>query len=160
MSDVAKALRFGIKDFLGAKPIEDHGHLSSAIANTLTDSFGQPSDQRDFCQWFCGWWRRDPGRPRVTLAPELLAGQTQAQQEICCTRCYQTKTHKTRPAALQLPFVANQRKWCRLYLIMYGRWMGSLLSTLSIQRLRKWWLCDYLVSESLFHDYLKEIERF
>ncbi|MFV8462467.1 response regulator [Vibrio campbellii] len=53
MSDVAKALRFGIKDFL-AKPLEDHGHLSSAIANTLTDSFDNLSDQRDFSsQWFC-----------------------------------------------------------------------------------------------------------
>ncbi|MFA0502725.1 response regulator, partial [Vibrio sp. 10N.222.46.A1] len=30
MSDVAKALRFGIKDFL-VKPLEDHGHLGSAI---------------------------------------------------------------------------------------------------------------------------------
>ncbi|MEZ8643839.1 response regulator [Vibrio cyclitrophicus] len=52
MSDVAKALRFGIKDFL-AKPLEDHAHLGSAIANTLKDSFDNISDQRDFSsQWF------------------------------------------------------------------------------------------------------------
>ncbi|MBW3696434.1 response regulator [Vibrio sp. T187] len=53
MSDVAKALRFGIKDFL-PKPIENHGHLSSAIENTLKDSFDHLTDQRDFSsQWFC-----------------------------------------------------------------------------------------------------------
>jgi CheY-like chemotaxis protein len=53
MSDVAKALRFGIKDFL-VKPLVDHGYLGSAIANTLKDSFDQISDQRDFAsQWFC-----------------------------------------------------------------------------------------------------------
>ncbi|MDN3613448.1 MAG: response regulator [Vibrio gallaecicus] len=53
MSDVAKALRFGIKDFL-PKPIENHQHLASAIENTLKDSFDHLSDQRDFSsQWFC-----------------------------------------------------------------------------------------------------------
>jgi len=53
MSDVAKALRFGIKDFL-PKPIENHSFLSSAIENTLKDSFDHLTDQRDFSsQWFC-----------------------------------------------------------------------------------------------------------
>ncbi|WP_299693980.1 response regulator [uncultured Vibrio sp.] len=52
MSDVARALKFGIKDFL-MKPV-DHRHLGSAIANTLVDSFDNVSDQRDFSsQWFC-----------------------------------------------------------------------------------------------------------
>ncbi len=52
MSDVAKALRFGIKDFL-PKPISNHQHLASAIENTLDDSDNHLSDQRDFSsQWF------------------------------------------------------------------------------------------------------------
>ncbi|MCW8333008.1 response regulator [Vibrio sp. SCSIO 43135] len=52
MSDVAKALRYGIKDFL-PKPIGDHQNLSDAIENTLDDSFDHMSDQRDFStQWF------------------------------------------------------------------------------------------------------------
>ncbi len=52
ISDVAKALRFGIKDFL-PKPISNHHHLTSSIASTLDDTFDHLSDQRDFStQWF------------------------------------------------------------------------------------------------------------
>lgn len=52
ISDVAKALRFGIKDFL-PKPISNHAHLASAIENTLDDSDNHLADQRDFSsQWF------------------------------------------------------------------------------------------------------------
>lgn len=52
MSDVAKALRFGIKDFL-TKPIGNYKHLSQAIENTLEDSDAHFSEQRDFSsQWF------------------------------------------------------------------------------------------------------------
>lgn len=52
ISDVAKALRYGIKDFL-AKPISNHQHLACAIENTLDDSDNHLSDQRDFSsQWF------------------------------------------------------------------------------------------------------------
>lgn len=52
MSDVAKALRYGIKDFL-PKPITNHEHLTSAIETTLFDSDNHLSDQRDFSsQWF------------------------------------------------------------------------------------------------------------
>tara|TARA_Y100001956_G_scaffold75731_1_gene84001 strand:- start:3126 stop:4226 length:1101 start_codon:yes stop_codon:yes gene_type:complete len=52
MSDVAKALRYGIKDFL-PKPIGNYEHLVCAIENTLDDSDNHLSDQRDFAsQWF------------------------------------------------------------------------------------------------------------
>lgn len=52
IADVAKALRFGIKDFL-PKPISNHEHLANAIENTLDDSDNHLSDQRDFSsQWF------------------------------------------------------------------------------------------------------------
>ncbi|YCO04561.1 response regulator [Vibrio sp. VNB-15] len=52
MSDVAKALRFGIKDFL-PKPIGNYKHLSQAIDNTLEESDCHYSDLRDFSsQWF------------------------------------------------------------------------------------------------------------
>ena len=52
MSDVAKALRFGIKDFL-PKPIGNYQHLSQAIDNTLEESDCHYSDHRDFSsQWF------------------------------------------------------------------------------------------------------------
>ncbi|EEZ87343.1 conserved hypothetical protein [Vibrio harveyi 1DA3] len=52
MSDVAKALRFGIKDFL-PKPIGNYKHLSQAIDNTLEEADCHYSDHRDFSsQWF------------------------------------------------------------------------------------------------------------
>lgn len=52
MSEVAKALRFGIKDFL-PKPIRDHEHLYGAIENTLADSSRHQTDQRDLAnQWY------------------------------------------------------------------------------------------------------------
>lgn len=52
MSDVAKALRFGIKDFL-TKPITTPTHLTSAIYNILQDEQKYPSKSRDFSsQWF------------------------------------------------------------------------------------------------------------
>ncbi|WP_413284830.1 response regulator [Vibrio sp. MA40-2] len=52
MSDVARALRFGIKDFL-TKPISVPNHLLSAISNILDDACGQTSTRRDFSsQWF------------------------------------------------------------------------------------------------------------
>ncbi len=52
MSEVAKALRFGIKDFL-PKPIENYRHLLSAVDNTLEDSTSLLQGQRDFsAQWF------------------------------------------------------------------------------------------------------------
>jgi CheY-like chemotaxis protein len=52
MSDVAKALKFGIKDFL-SKPISDYANLGAAMVNVLSDTRCPVSDQRDFAsQWF------------------------------------------------------------------------------------------------------------
>ncbi len=52
MSDVASALKYGIKDFL-PKPINNHKHLMCAIENTLEDSDSHVGDLRDFSsQWF------------------------------------------------------------------------------------------------------------
>ncbi|WP_105903115.1 response regulator [Vibrio gangliei] len=52
MGDVAKVLRFGIKDFL-TKPITELEHFTSAIKTTLAESHDNPSVVRDFSsQWF------------------------------------------------------------------------------------------------------------
>jgi CheY-like chemotaxis protein len=52
MSDVAHALRFGIKDFL-TKPITSPGYLTSAIANVLEEEERACGESRDFSsQWF------------------------------------------------------------------------------------------------------------
>lgn len=52
MSDVAQALKFGIKDFL-SKPISNFGNLGKAIESTLHDAENYLCDQRDFSsQWF------------------------------------------------------------------------------------------------------------
>ena len=51
MSDVARALRFGIKDFL-TKPISVPKHLTSAISNILKDERKHSQQSRDFAsQW-------------------------------------------------------------------------------------------------------------
>lgn len=52
MSDVARVLRFGIKDFL-TKPITKLDHFTDAIKTTLDESQNNPSVVRDFSsQWF------------------------------------------------------------------------------------------------------------
>lgn len=52
MSEVAKALKFGIKDFL-PKPISNHEHLACAIESTLEDTENTVAEKRDFSsQWF------------------------------------------------------------------------------------------------------------
>ncbi|CAM3687369.1 Regulator of RpoS [Vibrio aerogenes CECT 7868] len=52
ISDVAKVLKYGIKDFL-PKPIENYAFLGEALVNTLNDSSNYIADQRDFAsQWF------------------------------------------------------------------------------------------------------------
>ncbi|MDG3088689.1 response regulator [Vibrio hannami] len=52
MSDVAKALRFGIKDFL-TKPITSPQHLISAISNVLEEETDTSLAPKDFSsQWF------------------------------------------------------------------------------------------------------------
>lgn len=52
MSDVAKALRFGIKDFL-PKPIGNYKHLSDAVETVLKESDSSIADGKDFSsQWF------------------------------------------------------------------------------------------------------------
>ncbi|MFV0576977.1 MAG: response regulator [Vibrio sp.] len=52
MSDVARVLRYGIKDFL-TKPITRLDHFSSAIKTTLEEANDNPSIVRDFSsQWF------------------------------------------------------------------------------------------------------------
>ncbi len=52
MKEVAKVLRFGIKDFF-SKPIRHLPHLLSAIETTLQESHNNPTTQRDFTsQWF------------------------------------------------------------------------------------------------------------
>lgn len=52
MSDVAKVLRFGIKDFL-TKPLKEFAHLTSAIQDSIAESENHHATRRDFSsQWF------------------------------------------------------------------------------------------------------------
>lgn len=52
MSDVAQALKFGIKDFV-AKPIRDYGELLTTITHIVEDAGNRSSESRDFAsQWF------------------------------------------------------------------------------------------------------------
>jgi CheY-like chemotaxis protein len=52
ISDVAKVLKYGVKDFL-PKPIHDYFSLMSSIVNVLDDSSSRQEEPRDFVtQWF------------------------------------------------------------------------------------------------------------
>jgi CheY-like chemotaxis protein len=52
MSDVARALKFGIKDFV-PKPIRDYSDLKSTITQIMEDSNDHQLENRDFAsQWF------------------------------------------------------------------------------------------------------------
>ncbi|MGR5266389.1 response regulator [Vibrio astriarenae] len=57
MSDVAKALRFGIKDFL-PKPIGNYQHLSDAVETIIDESDSINADGKDFSTQ---WYRVDGG---------------------------------------------------------------------------------------------------
>ncbi|MDR9826243.1 response regulator [Vibrio sp. FNV 38] len=57
MSDVAKALRFGIKDFL-PKPISNYLHLSDAVETAINETDTILTDGKDFSSQ---WYRVDGG---------------------------------------------------------------------------------------------------
>lgn len=85
ISDVAKVLKYGIKDFL-PKPIENYAFLGEALVNTLNDSSNYIADQRDFASQ---WFRVDgggemPEEEELHWHLEYLQKKPPALREICC----------------------------------------------------------------------------
>ncbi|MFA0438646.1 two-component system response regulator [Vibrio sp. 10N.286.49.C2] len=76
MADVAKALRFGVKDFL-TKPIVDYHHLNDAIDNVLQDN-STVDEQGDFLS---RWFRLEEGEKPSSQDEQELHWHLQFLQE-------------------------------------------------------------------------------
>ncbi|GEM74393.1 response regulator [Vibrio sagamiensis] len=160
MSDVAKALRFGIKDFL-PKPIINYQHLSQAIETTLISSDCHFSEQRDFAsQWFRVddggelpaeqelYWhlehlRENPNAARDLLHALLPDKDTSQGNWACNYRLLQSTD--------VMPLVFDYR-W-----LMNGQFVFYLVDSSSLTRDG---VATTLLVRALFDDYLRNLKSF
>lgn len=157
MADVARALRYGIKDFL-PKPISNHEHLASAIENTLDDSYDHLSDQRDFAsQWFrvesgdmpeeqelhwhLEYLQEHPSAAKDLLHALLPEKDTSQGDWKCCYRLLQS--------ADIMPLVFDYA-W-----LMNGQFAFYLVDSNS-----ETGAATTLLIRALFHDYLRNLKCF
>ena len=160
MSDVAKALRFGIKDFL-PKPIGNYEHLSQAIENTLEDSDCHFAEQRDFSsQWFrvddggempdeqelhwhLEYLQQNPNAARDLLHALLPEKDTSQGDWNCSYRLLQSTD--------VMPLVFDYR-W-----LMNGQFAFYLVDSASLD---KDGVATTLLVRALFDDYLRNLKSF
>ncbi|ELH4833635.1 TPA: response regulator [Vibrio harveyi] len=160
MSDVAKALRFGIKDFL-PKPIGNYHHLSQAIDNTLEDSDCHFAEQRDFSsQWFrvddggempddqelhwhLEYLQQNPNAARDLLHALLPEKDTSQGDWKCSYRLLQSTD--------VMPLVFDYR-W-----LMNGQFAFYLVDSASLQQDG---VATTLLVRALFDDYLRNLKSF
>ena len=160
MSDVAKALRFGIKDFL-PKPIANYEHLSQAIENTLEDSDCHFAQQRDFSsQWFrvddggempdeqelhwhLEYLQQNPNAARDLLHALLPEKDTSQGDWKCSYRLLQSTD--------VMPLVFDYR-W-----LMNGQFAFYLVDSASLD---KDGVATTLLVRALFDDYLRNLKSF
>ncbi|AXY00639.1 response regulator [Vibrio alfacsensis] len=160
MSDVAKALRFGIKDFL-AKPIINYEHLSKAIDNALEDSDCHFSEQRDFAsQWFrvddggempdeqelywhLEYLQQNPNAARDLLHALLPEKDTSQGDWKCSYRLLQSTD--------VMPLVFDYR-W-----LMNGQFVFYLVDSASLEHAG---VASTLLVRALFDDYLRNLNSF
>lgn len=158
MSDVAQALRYGIKDFL-SKPIRNLAYLSHAIENTLDDALEHWVDQRDFSsQWFridegelpeekeLHWHlehlRNSPDEARMLLHA-LLPNQEAFQGRWKCSyRLLQSA--EVMPVVFDYAWLSNEQ---------FGFY---LVDTASNEREG---VATTLLIRALFHDYLRHLNH-
>ncbi|MED5505575.1 MAG: response regulator [Pseudomonadota bacterium] len=160
MSDVAKALRFGIKDFL-PKPIGNYEHLSQAIENTLEVSDCHFAEQRDFSsQWFrvddggempdeqelhwhLEYLQQNPNAARDLLHALLPEKDTSQGDWKCSYRLLQSTD--------VMPLVFDYR-W-----LMNGQFAFYLVDSASLD---KDGVATTLLVRALFDDYLRNLKSF
>ena len=160
MSDVAKALRFGIKDFL-PKPIGNYEHLSQAIENTLENSDCHFAEQRDFSsQWFrvddggeipdeqelhwhLEYLQQNPNAARDLLHALLPEKDTSQGDWTCSYRLLQSTD--------VMPLVFDYR-W-----LMNGQFAFYLVDSASLD---KDGVATTLLIRALFDDYLRNLKSF
>lgn len=160
MADVAKVLRFGVKDFL-PKPIGNHQYLSSAIKSTLEDTFSRLSDQRDFStQWFrvddggdipeeqelhwhLEYLRENPSTAKDLLHALLPEKDTSQGSWKCSYRLLQSAD--VMPLVFDYAWLMNGQ--FAFYLVdSDAHYENSVASTLLVR--------------ALFHDYLRNLKSF
>jgi len=159
MSDVAKALRYGIKDFL-AKPIGNHDHLGCAIESTLEDTTNHIADNRDFSsQWFrvdgggdipeeqelhwhLDFLRNNPNAARGLLHALLPENDTSQGAWKCSYRLLQSTD--SMPLVFDYAWLMNGQ--FAFYLVDSSNGDGCVASTLLVR--------------ALFHDYLRNLRNF
>ncbi|MDW6016502.1 response regulator [Vibrio plantisponsor] len=160
MSDVAKALRYGIKDFL-AKPIGNHAHLGCAIESTLEDSNNHIVDQRDFSsQWFrvdgggdvpeeqelhwhLDFLRSNPNAARDLLHALLPENDTSQGVWKCSYRLLQSTD--TMPLVFDYAWLMN------------GQFAFYLVDSATNDEEN---VASTLLVRALFHDYLRNLRSF
>ncbi len=160
MADVAKALRYGIKDFL-PKPIVNYQHLAEAIENTLDDTFNHLSDQRDFAsQWFrvddggevadeqelhwhLEYLEQNPNAARDLLLALLPDKDTSQGDWKCSYRLLQTMD--------VMPLVFDYR-W-----MINGQFAFYLVDSASVE---EGGVATTLLIRALFDDYLRNIKNY
>lgn len=158
MSEVARALKYGIKDFL-CKPITDYAQLSTAIVNTLEDCCYHMSDMRDFSsQWFQVdgggelpeleelHWHLDYLQDHPHAARELLLALMPDPES---TQGDWTCSYRLLQSADAMPFVFEYAWIINGQLVFYAvdtneKNGGGIATTLLIR--------------ALFHDYLRNIQ--
>ncbi|MBH9741550.1 response regulator [Vibrio navarrensis] len=160
MSDVAKALRYGIKDFL-PKPIGNYDHLAQAIENTLEDSFHHIADQRDFSSQ---WFRVDDGgqlpdeqelhwhlsylQDNPSAAKDLLhALLPERDTSLGDWKC----SYKLLQSADMMPLIFDYR-W-----LMSGQFAFYLVDSSSVEQ---GGAASTLLIRALFDDYLRHLKSF
>lgn len=160
MSDVARALRYGIKDFL-VKPIGNQAHLGCAIQSTLEDASNHIGDHRDFSsQWFrvegggdvpeeqelhwhLDFLRANPNAARDLLHTLLPDNDTSQGAWKCSYRLLQSTS--------SMPLVFDYA-W-----LMNGQFAFYLVDSASNEEEN---VASTLLVRALFHDYLRNLRSF
>ncbi|QYO69307.1 response regulator [Vibrio cholerae] len=156
MADVAKALRFGIQDFL-PKPITNHSHLASAIEKALAND----DHQRDFAScwygadhqgsipeeqelhWHLQYLKDNPNAAKALLEALLPEKDSQLGDWKCNYRLLQS--------AELMPLVFDYA-W-----LMNGQFVFYVVDAASH---RECGAASTLLVRALFHDYLRNLGNF
>lgn len=156
MADVAKALRFGIKDFL-PKPITNHHHLTSSIENILAND----EHQRDFVSCWYGadrqggipeeqelHWHLQHLKDNPNAARELLnALLPEKDSQLGGWKC----SYRLLQSAELMPLVFDYA-W-----LMNGQFVFYLVDAASHEDCGA---ASTLLVRALFHDYVRNLRNF
>ncbi|EGR4436655.1 response regulator [Vibrio cholerae] len=156
MADVAKALRFGIKDFL-PKPFTNHSHLASAIEKVLAND----DHQRDFASCWYGadrqgsipeeqelHWHLQYLKDNPNAAKELLeALLPEKDSQLGSWKC----SYRLLQSAELMPLVFDYA-W-----LMNGQFVFYVVDAASH---RECGAASTLLVRALFHDYLRNLRNF